>query len=245
MTEQPRRVALVIADISGYTNFMVSSKAALSHAQAIITELIEAIVHEIRIPLRIAEIEGDAVFFYGVEEPGGQPWQEVVCQTHDKLLDFFRAFYQRLNDLKASNLCPCPSCRRAGELKLKLIVHLGQAVFYRVADFHKLAGPDVILVHRLLKNHVQGKEYLLLTEAAHDQMSPCQQLPVISAMESYEDMGQVRIRVHYPGLAEAAGHGQGRSPSLFRKISQTMKLMWRGLAMMSGLRQPPKFRNLS
>lgn len=246
MAEEPRKVVLVIADISGYTSFMVSSKAALSHAQAIITELMDSIIQEIRIPLRVAEIEGDAVFFYGSEEPSGPSWPELVCLTSDKLLDFFRAFYRRLSDLKASNLCSCPGCQGAGELRLKLIVHSGLAVFYQLAEFHKLAGPDVILVHRLLKNHVQGKEYLLLTKAAHDQMDLCQHLPFTNSTESYEDMGRVSIRVHYPGLAEAAGHEQGQaSPTLARKISQTMKVMWRGLLIMSGLRRLPKFRNFS
>jgi hypothetical protein len=60
-------VVLIIADISGYTRFMTRTKMSLAHAQAIITELLQSILHEIEIPLHVVEIEGDAVFFYGIE----------------------------------------------------------------------------------------------------------------------------------------------------------------------------------
>ena len=36
----------------------------------------------------------------------------------------------------------------------------------RVSRFEELAGDEVILIHRLLKNQVPAHEYLLLSEAA-------------------------------------------------------------------------------
>jgi Protein of unknown function (DUF2652) len=50
-------------------------------------------------------------------------------------------------------------------LHLKVIAHHGQAVFKHVRGFEELAGLDVILAHRLLKNTVQLLDYVLLTEA--------------------------------------------------------------------------------
>jgi len=50
-------------------------------------------------------------------------------------------------------------------LHLKVIAHHGQAVCKHVRGFEELAGPDVILAHRLLKNTVQTLDYVLLTEA--------------------------------------------------------------------------------
>ena len=47
MEDTPQKVFLLIADISGYTKFMVSKRKTLAHAQAIITELMEAIIAEI------------------------------------------------------------------------------------------------------------------------------------------------------------------------------------------------------
>jgi hypothetical protein len=50
-------------------------------------------------------------------------------------------------------------------LHLKVIAHHGEAVFKQIRGFEELAGPDVILAHRLLKNTVQLPDYVLLTEA--------------------------------------------------------------------------------
>ena len=47
-------VLLIIADISGYTKFMVSSDIEIKHSQHIISELIKAIIKEIEIPLEVS-----------------------------------------------------------------------------------------------------------------------------------------------------------------------------------------------
>jgi hypothetical protein len=60
---EPHKTLLLLADISGYTRFMLGTSTALSHAQAMITERVDTLIAEIRIPLRVVEIEGDAVFF--------------------------------------------------------------------------------------------------------------------------------------------------------------------------------------
>ena len=59
--DQEYNVIFFIADISGYTKFMTSKRKYLAHAQVIITELMKSIIAEIKIPLHIAEVEGDAV----------------------------------------------------------------------------------------------------------------------------------------------------------------------------------------
>jgi len=35
----------------------------------------------------------------------------------------------------------------------------------KIRQFEELAGEPVILIHRLLKNTIQAKEYILLTQA--------------------------------------------------------------------------------
>ena len=57
-------VVLVIADISGYTDFMLSHEKSLAHSQMIIGELLGLLVSEIGPPLEMVELEGDAVFMY-------------------------------------------------------------------------------------------------------------------------------------------------------------------------------------
>ncbi len=149
MTE-PQKAVLLLADISGYTRFMLGTKMALFHAQTIITELVNALVDEIRIPLRVVEVEGDAVFFYGMEEPGIHTWERVKEEVGGKLPIFFTAFAGKVNELARSNMCRCKACKGVSELRLKIICHVGDALRYRVAGFDKLSGPDVILAHRLL-----------------------------------------------------------------------------------------------
>jgi len=97
MENKPQRTVLLIADISGYTKFMTSKRTSLTHAQAIITKLMEAIIAEIRIPLHIIEVEGDAVFFYGVSEPGTYTWEQVMSIIGDRIFVFFHAFYCKLH----------------------------------------------------------------------------------------------------------------------------------------------------
>lgn len=59
---------LVIADISGYTQFLTSSE--LDHANGIIGELLNAVIASIQAPLSVSSIEGDAVFMYGAMPEG-------------------------------------------------------------------------------------------------------------------------------------------------------------------------------
>jgi hypothetical protein len=64
----------------------------------------------------------------------------------------------------------CAACANISTLDLKFLVHYGEYVTHAVAGAEDLAGPDVILVHRLLKNDVRERTgcgaYALLTNAA-------------------------------------------------------------------------------
>lgn len=237
-------VVLIIADISGYTRFMTKTKMSLAHAQAIITELLQSILHEIEIPLHVVEIEGDAVFFYGIEEPGVYGWEETIALTSRKLLIFFASFYQRLKQLQRSNMCHCNACRRVADLRLKLIVHVGEAVFYHIANFSKLSGPDVILVHRLLKNSIRGSEYLLMTESTYEAMRQHQAFEVEKTTETYDELGHVTVYVHYPYLAEMTFAEEG-TISFVQKLKETLTVVTKGMAFRLGLRTPPEMQNIS
>ena len=45
------------------------------------------------------------------------------------------------------------------------MLHYGQAGSYRIANFEKIAGLDVIVAHRLMKNSVSEEEYILMTHS--------------------------------------------------------------------------------
>jgi Protein of unknown function (DUF2652) len=63
-------------------------------------------------------------------------------------------FRRRRRDVRQATSCQCNACRRIPDLNLKFVVHHGTILRQRVARHQELLGPDVILVHRLLKNDV-------------------------------------------------------------------------------------------
>jgi hypothetical protein len=64
------------------------------------------------------------------------------------------AFRRRLQTVRQATSCTCAACARIGDLDLKIVVHGGEMVRQRLGGQEELAGRDVILVHRLLKNAV-------------------------------------------------------------------------------------------
>lgn len=247
MENQQKHVVILIADISGYTKFMTRKRKSLAHAQVIITELMTSLIDEIKIPLRIIEIEGDAIFFIGVEESELFPWEQMVAIISEKLPEFFNVFYTRLHDLLRSNMCHCNACEGASDLKLKIITHIGEAVFYDIASFSKLSGPDVILTHRLLKNSIEADEYLLMTETAFSAFNQYRKFDAVKKIENVNSFGKIPLFIHYPHSLELRkdpakdGH---QEVSFYKKVKQTMKIGMNGMLIMMGIKRGPKFRNL-
>jgi len=160
---------LLIADIGGYTRFMKFHRASLAHAQEIVAQLLEAVIDATHEHLKLAKLEGDAAFFYFAWPAGADPSLEFVA---DQAATIYRAFHARASDLKINTLCVCDGCQQAGNLKIKLVGHLGEAAVQKVKHLTELAGVDVILVHRMLKNDVPVPEYLLMTEPVHRRVDP-------------------------------------------------------------------------
>src|SRR5262245_57736255 len=142
---------LLIADIGGYTRFMKLHDWSLVHAQDVVGRLLEAVIDAAGPSLRLAKLEGDAAFFYLPTTAGravdSASLAERAAQIH-------RAFHHRAQDLRANTLCPCDGCQQAGNLKIKLVGHLGEVAVQKVKRLTELAGVDVIIVHRMLKNNV-------------------------------------------------------------------------------------------
>jgi Protein of unknown function (DUF2652) len=204
LADAPEPVLLIIADISGYTRYMTANVKTLAHSQTIITELVKAIVKQIELPLEVAKLEGDAVFFFCRKQNGSPPWPETRQIIGKSLLAFFRMFSEKLNELSQSTTCACSSCKHIEKLRLKVVVHSGEALFHRVLNFVELAGVDVIIVHRLLKNSVAADQYLLLTEAARHDVEFSGQIQLSSGVETYDDIGQVKTLVYLPDGQPAA-----------------------------------------
>lgn len=155
---------LFIPDISGFTNFV--NKVDIAHGRLIIQELLEILVNANEIGLEISEIEGDAILFY---KYGEAPDFETLYRQVQKM---FCDFHQNLLAYDISKYCQCNACTSAIGLSLKVITHYGEFTEYKVKEFSKLIGKDVIVAHQLLKNDIDNHEYWLVTKNFPDNSSP-------------------------------------------------------------------------
>ena len=86
---EQKSVLMVLADISGYTRFMLANEKSLAHSQLIIGELINTLLAQVELPLTLAKLEGDALFLYAVK---GADWERVRGRISERLIAFFHAF---------------------------------------------------------------------------------------------------------------------------------------------------------
>jgi hypothetical protein len=181
---------LVLADISGFTAFLTSTE--LEHGPAIIAELLDEVIRRIAPPLEVQSIEGDAIFALG---PNG------TVLPPASLLEVLRAgftgFRAKQRELAADFSCNCPCCRGVDKLSLKAIGHYGPFVEHVIGGRAQVAGPDVILAHRMLKNGVANTaDYTLLTRPALDYMDVDPTvLGLTPHTERYEHFGDVECYV--------------------------------------------------
>jgi len=190
---EQKQLVILLADISGYTRFMLETQLSAVHGQMIVTGLIESIIAQVDIPLTLQEIEGDAVFLYAARDGDDAAWRTTIEEVSRKLERFFHAFIARAAIMMEATACECAICRNSDKLGLKIIVHVGNAVFHSIAGRPQVSGADVILAHRLLKNSVPGNEYLLLSEAAHAVMGRYLDGEFVQLTETYDGFGAVAV----------------------------------------------------
>ncbi len=188
---------LVIADISGFTRFMLSHDKALAHSQMIVGGLMEALMAQVDRPLTVVEVEGDALFMYAPRAQDATVRAGRGRFLLDRIRRMFHTFDRQRAEMAAYSICHCQACASLSELKLKVVVHAGEVVLSRVGDFPVLAGPDVIMVHRLLKNSVGARQYVLVTEPALADLPVPDGVTVHEGSESY-DAGTIRTRYWFP-----------------------------------------------
>ena len=146
---------LFIPDISGFTAFVTATE--IDHSRLIIQELLEVVIASNQIGLQVSEVEGDAVLFFRF---GDCPDMGALSAQVERT---FRDFHRRLGAYEINRFCQCRACVSAGSLTLKVITHYGEFTSYTVSRFEKLIGKDVIVAHQLLKNHLDQREYWLVT----------------------------------------------------------------------------------
>jgi hypothetical protein len=181
---------LVLADISGFTEFVTATE--LEHGPQIIAALLEAVIRRLSPPLEIQEVEGDAVFAVGPDGAVVPP-----ARLLDVLDEAFVAFRNLRREMEADDSCSCGACASVASLDLKIVAHHGRFLRQLVGGHGQLAGVDVILAHRLLKNGLERKRaYLLLTEATLRWLDiDVARTSLTAHLERYEHLGDVRCFV--------------------------------------------------
>ena len=152
---------LLLADISGYTKFL--TRTAIEHATWIVTNLFSSMLDVKPKELEVLEIEGDAIFCWLPSDFRRKDWtvvNDLISRQHRRFVATQNWF---LNVDKCETSCGCPACTGVRSLKIKFILHSGRVGFYRIANFKQIAGLDVIIAHRLLKNSVPTDEYQLIS----------------------------------------------------------------------------------
>jgi Protein of unknown function (DUF2652) len=147
---------IFIPDISGFTKFV--NETEIEHSRFIIEELLETIINSNQLDLSISEIEGDAVLFYKFGDPPSV--QQLVHQVEK----MFCEFHKQILNYERRRLCQCLACKNAADLSLKVVIHYGEFSSYKVKEFSKLLGRDIIVAHQLLKNDIDLHEYILVTD---------------------------------------------------------------------------------
>ncbi len=228
MAVQP--TLLLIADIAGYTRFMKLHFMSLIHAQDVVAQLLEAVIDAAAPALRLAKLEGDAAFFYVQGAPDGSFEAELVAQ---RAAAIFEAFHARVADLRANTLCPCDGCRQSGELKIKLVGHVGDVAIQQVKHLTELAGVDVIVVHRMLKNDVPLSEYLLVTRPIYDMLEAPLQAAAAPIALDLEGLGHTDA--YYVDLAACSAAVPAVRVRPWReRLVRHAKLIWRSLPYVLG-----------
>jgi hypothetical protein len=228
-----------IADISGYTAYMLKNVTDFTHGTLIVTELMEALIQEASLPIEIAKLEGDALFLYLQQSKVPREYRDNPQLFGDKILQFFHAFFSKLRQLESSTTCTCGGCANIHNLNVKMVAHYGKAAIHHIGKFQELSGVDVIVAHRLLKNKVKEKCYLLMTESAHQRLTLPSEGTTIPATEEDKDLGTFSVYVYYPSFAKS--HSPHLKSSFAASSAHHLKLIWGGLLLKLGLKKTPQF----
>lgn len=205
--QQPEPACLLIADISGYTAFMAGVE--LDHAHDIIADLMENLVKAFRPGFRVAKFEGDAVF---LAAPGGKL---DGSKLQDAIEAAYFSFRRRLRTIRQATTCTCEACRQMQSLDVKFVCHHGSVIRHKMAGREELAGRDVIVVHRLLKNGaaalVSERAYALYSQDCVDALGiEPQAQHLIPLVERIDSIGPVQCWVQDLAMAWNAETGRIR-----------------------------------
>ena len=178
---------IFIPDISGFTHFV--NKTSIEHSTSIIKELLEVIMEQNEIGLKLVEIEGDALLYYKEQSSQDSP-EKLVEQCRS----MFLAFHRHLKLYERDRICNCEACTGAHNLGLKFIIHSGEVALQKILDREKIMGREVILAHRLMKNSVDSDNYILFSESISESDDNNNLTSFNSGKSEYPEIGTVEFQ---------------------------------------------------
>jgi Protein of unknown function (DUF2652) len=149
-------VFFCVPDITGFTKFIATSD--INFTREVIPALLRKLIEANILKMNVAEIEGDAIFFY---KTGRLPGVNRVAEQCKHLYKTFSDFLAKLKTDDPENY---NKYLAENQLGLKIVVHYGHTSLANIKGRTKLLGEDVIIAHKLLKNGIPELNYLLLTE---------------------------------------------------------------------------------
>lgn len=219
-----RRAVLVIADIGGYTAYMNWNRTHLVHAQMAVATLLESVIDAAK-GMKLAKLEGDAAFFWA---PDG----DARSLVSERLTRMHQAFVDRRARVENGRSCRCEACEQLMNLSLKFVAHQGEVAEHKVKRHTELAGVDVILVHRMLKNQVPVPEYVLMTDA----IAQCLDEPIrricTPLVHDFEGLGETPT--YYLDLANSAV----QPPAVAMGLGDRLKFRLSALPFVFGAKEP-------
>ena len=121
------------------------------------------------------------------------------------------------------------------------MLHFGEIAVKRVHTFEELGGEAVILTHRLSKNSIAAKEYILMTDSFSKLEDHPDGLEMESRTEICEGIGEVPVEVHYPddpdSKRDESTPAEPRNRA--KSLANAMLLDGYSLARTLGLRKAP------
>ena len=147
------------------------------------------------------------------------------------------AFHACQQQMDAVNTCRCDGCRRVGQLRVKFVAHVGDVAVQRVKQSAKLAGLDVILVHRMLKSPIPVPEYALFSEALFETAPAPLQARGHRVREDLEGLGPTTM--YFVELADIRDESAGVTPvSAFATARENLGVVYRSFPYLIGAKRP-------
>jgi hypothetical protein len=186
-------VFFCVPDITGFTKFIATSD--INFSKEVIPALLRKLIEANILKMNVAEIEGDAIFFY---KTGRLP---AVTRVAEQCKHLYKTFSDFLDNLQKSDPENYNKYLADTPLGLKIIIHYGNISQANIKGRTKLLGEDVIIAHKLLKNGIDELNYIVLTEKYLKKVRNREKLEqwfhwkeLQAGFEKYDYIGEVHYR---------------------------------------------------